>query len=40
MDLNNFATGGVTVLNLASVDADLRGFFGGFTDGRFGYFVP
>ena len=27
-------------VNLASVDSDLRGFQGGFTDGRFGYFVP
>ena len=28
------------VLNLQSTDADLKGFYGGFTDGRFGYFVP
>ena len=27
-------------VNLASLDADLKGFFGGFTDGRYGYFVP
>ncbi len=27
-------------LNLESTDADLKGFFGGFTDGRYGYFVP
>ena len=40
MDLNNFAAGGITVLNLASTDADLKGFIGGFTDGRYGYFVP
>ena len=43
VDLNNFAAGGITVLNLASTDADLadlKGFNGGFTDGRYGYFVP
>jgi hypothetical protein len=34
VDLHNFTTGGVTVLNLASVDADLVAFYGGFTDGR------
>jgi hypothetical protein len=27
-------------LNLQSTDADLKGFIGGFTDGRYGYFVP
>jgi hypothetical protein len=30
----------VSVLDLTSTDADLKGFFGGFTDGRYGYFVP
>jgi hypothetical protein len=40
VDLQNFTTGGVTVLDLASVDAGLKGFTGGFTDGRYGYFVP
>jgi len=27
-------------LDLTSTDADLKGFIGGFTDGRYGYFVP
>jgi len=40
IDLQNFATGGVTILNLQSIDADLAGFHGGFTDGHYGYFVP
>lgn len=40
VDLQNFSTGGVTVLDLAAVDSNLRGFAGGFTDGRYGYFVP
>ncbi len=40
VDLQNFADGGVTTLNLASANADLKGFQGGFTDGRYGYFVP
>ncbi len=40
VDLQNFTTGGVTTLNLASVNAGLKGFRGGFTDGRYGYFVP
>ena len=28
------------ILNLALTDADLKGFVGGFTDGRYGYFAP
>ena len=28
------------VLDLTDTDVDLKGFFGGFTDGRYGYFVP
>jgi hypothetical protein len=28
------------VCNLATTDADLKGYAGGFTDGRYGYFVP
>ena len=28
------------IVNLAATDADLKGFCGGFTDGRYGYFVP
>jgi len=35
-----YALGRPSVLNLASTDADLKGFHGGFTDGRYGYFVP
>ncbi len=40
VDLQNFTSGGITVLDLTLVDADLKGFVGGFSDGRFGYFVP
>ncbi len=40
VDLQNFTTGGVTTLDLTSANADLKGFIGGFTDGRYGYFVP
>ena len=35
-----FGIGKPMVLNLASTDVDLKGFLGGFTDGRYGYFVP
>jgi len=28
------------ILDLTTIDADLKGFAGGFTDGRYGYFVP
>lgn len=38
VDLNDFST--VTVLDLASTDVGSRGFNGGFTDGKYGYFVP
>jgi hypothetical protein len=37
IDLQNFTTGGVTILNLQTVDSALAGFYGGFTDGRYGY---
>ncbi len=40
VDLQNFASGGVTSLDLGAVNASLKGFYGGFTDGRYGYFVP
>ncbi len=40
VDLQNFTAGGVTVLDLTTIDANLKGFRGGFTDGRFGYLVP
>jgi hypothetical protein len=40
IDLQNFTAGGVTILNLQSIDASLAGFHGAFTDGRYGYFVP
>ena len=38
VDLFDFST--VDVLDLTSTDADLKGFVGGFTDGRYGYFAP
>jgi hypothetical protein len=37
VDLQNFTTGGVTILNLQAIDSALAGFYGGFTDGRYGY---
>jgi len=40
VDLKNFTAQGVTMLDLTAVDSDLKGFWGGFTDGRYGYFVP
>ena len=40
VDLQNFTAGGVSWLDLAAVDSGLKGFWGGFTDGRYGYFVP
>jgi len=40
IDLGNFAVGGVTVLDLTTVNAAYKGFVGGFQDGRYGYLVP
>ena len=40
VDLLNFTTDGVTTLDLAAVDLDLKGFYGGFTDGTYAYFSP
>ena len=40
VDLKNFTTGGISVLDLSLVDSGLKGFDGGFTDGRYGYLVP
>lgn len=40
VDLQNYRTSSVSILNLSLIDPDLIGFIGGFTDGRFGYFVP
>lgn len=40
LDLQNLAPSGVTSLDLAASDRFLKGFEGGFTDGRYGYFVP
>ncbi len=40
VNLGNFTAGGVTVLDLTTVDAALKGFYGGFTDGTYAYFVP
>ena len=38
VDLSDFLT--VSVLDLTDTDSDLKGFWGGFTDGSYGYFVP
>ena len=44
IDLANFSASGVTSLNLASTNANLKGFRAcfraGFTDGTHAYFVP
>jgi hypothetical protein len=40
VNLSNFTTDGVTVLDLASVDPGLKGFYGGFTDGRYAWIPP
>ncbi len=41
IDLTDFTTSTVQVLNLTDTDPDLKGFMGGFTDGKgYGYFVP
>jgi len=40
IDLSDFSTSGVSYLNLSTVNANLKGFHGGFTDGTYGYFVP
>ena len=39
-DLNDFSASGVTGLDLLVINSDLSGFRNGFTDGRYGYFVP
>ena len=40
IDLADFSASGVTSLNLASTNANLKGFRAGFTDGTHAYFVP
>ncbi|MBI5567969.1 MAG: hypothetical protein HY870_23935 [Chloroflexi bacterium] len=40
VDLNSYITTSVTVLDLTTVDAALKAFASGFSDGRYGYFVP
>lgn len=40
VDLLNFSASGVTVRDLTLTDPDLKGFWGGLTDGRYGCFVP
>lgn len=40
IDLANFASGGVTALDVATVNPALAGFGGGVTDGRYGYLLP
>jgi len=37
---DNFPNSSVSVLDLTTYDPDLKGFYGGFTDGRYGYLVP
>ncbi len=36
---DDFATSGVTVLDLASIHTDAEGYNGGFSDGTHGYLV-
>jgi hypothetical protein len=38
VDLTNFTTGGITILNLYDYNARVGSFFGGFSDGRYSYF--
>jgi hypothetical protein len=40
VDLQNYSSSGVTVLDLGSIDPELMGFPTSFTDGRYGYLVP
>jgi hypothetical protein len=40
IDLADFTESGVTVLDLTSVSAALKGFVGGFTDGRYAWLAP
>ena len=40
VDLADFSASGVSYLALTTVDANLKGFNGGFTDGTYGYVVP
>ena len=40
IDLQNFTTSGVTSINLETINVAYKGFYFGFTDGRYGYLVP
>jgi hypothetical protein len=40
VDLDNFTSAGVTFLDLTTVNANLKGFIDGYTDGRYGYLIP
>ena len=40
VNLANFTPDGVTVLDLATIDPALKGFQGGFTDGRYAWIAP
>jgi len=41
VDLNNFTTSGVSYLDVSTAgNTGATGFYGGFTDGRYGYLVP
>jgi len=41
IDLNNYTTSGVTYLDVSTAgNTGAKGFIGGFTDGRYAYYVP
>jgi len=40
IDIQNFTTSGVTIVNVESVNAAYKGFNSGFIDGRYAYLVP
>jgi hypothetical protein len=39
-DPENFTIQNVSILNLASINSSFKGFWGGFSDGRYGYLIP
>jgi hypothetical protein len=40
VDLSNYTTSGVSYLDVSTGNTGARGFWSGFTDGRYGYLVP
>jgi hypothetical protein len=40
VNLSNFTASGVAILDLATIDPALKGFQGGFTDGRYAWIPP